>query len=312
MWPSASGGARPLPSQPVSCLQTGLRWDPAEHPGVHGYLVRDPGPAFPPTHTPWVTLDKLWNLSETADTPMRWPGLLGKGAAVPEAQQPGRPLWRWREGQGALGRRKLQILRLGGARSLSASPRAPQSSACWGRCCGHTGSAQKTPTSSEQLLTAPHWPDPISRVLPGLTAPRDPSTHPDSPGPRLVQGVPSSTPPRPCPEARLPLHAHLPLRVPSPPGWGQSRVPGAQLGSDPWRAPASISGRNKAFPPGLGAAPLCPCWPAPSQWSMIDGPLTSPVTWALDPSTTTSGLSRVWPPWDPGQSRPAEPFHRAT
>lgn len=89
VWPSASGGARPLPSQPVSCLQTGLRWDPAEHPGVHGYLVRDPGPAFPPTHTPWVTLDKLWNLSETADTPMRWPGLLGKGAAVPEAQQPG-------------------------------------------------------------------------------------------------------------------------------------------------------------------------------------------------------------------------------
>ena len=28
VWPSASGGARPLPSQPVSCLQTGLRWGP--------------------------------------------------------------------------------------------------------------------------------------------------------------------------------------------------------------------------------------------------------------------------------------------
>lgn len=69
---------------------------------------------------------------------------------------------------------------------------------------------------------------------------------------------------------------------------------------------------EQGLSPGLGAAPLCPRWPAPSQRSMIDGPLPSPVTWALDPSTTTSGLSRVWPPWDPGQSRPAEPFHRAT
>lgn len=44
----------------------------------------------------------------------------------------------------------------------------------------------------------------------------------------------------------------------------------------------------------------------------IDGPLASLLTLALDPSTTTSRLSQVWPPWDPGQNRPAEPFHSAT
>lgn len=137
------------------------------------------------------------------------------------------------------------------------SPRAPQSSACGGGCCGHTGSAQKTPTSSEQLLTAPHWPDPISRVLPGLTAPRDPSTHAGSPGPRPVQGVPSSTSPRPCPEARLPALTHLPLGVPSPPGWEKSSVSGTQLGSDPWRVPASTSGINKVFFPWGWVPCLC-------------------------------------------------------
>ena len=190
-------------------------------------------------------MDKLWNLSETADTPVRWPGLLGKGGGIPAAQQPGRPLWCWWEGQGALGRRKLQILWLGG-HVPCLLPQGPSVLCMLGALLRAHRSAQKTPTSSEQLLTASHWPDPVSSQasLPQETPPPTRAAQDLA----WCKSSPSSTPHRPCPEARLPLHAHLPLHVSSPPGWGQSHVSGAQLRSDPWRAPASISGRNKAPP----------------------------------------------------------------
>ena len=205
-----------------------------------------------------MPLDKLWNLSETADTPVRWPGLLGKGGGIPAAQQPGRPLWCWWEGQGALGRRKLQILWLGG-HVPCLLPQGPSVLCMLGALLRAHRSAQKTPTSSEQLLTASHWPDPVSSQasLPQETPPPT----------RAAQDLawckrsPSSTPHRPCPEARLPLHAHLPLHVSSPPGWGQSHVSGAQLRCDPWRAPASISGRNKA--PQAGCCTLMPVLACP-------------------------------------------------
>lgn len=53
---------------------------------------------------------------------------------------------------------------------------------------------------------------------------------------------------------------------------------------------------------------MCPRWPAPSQRSVTDGPLPSPVPREFWTPPPPPGLSRVWPPWDPGQSRPAEPF----
>lgn len=197
---------------------------------------------------------------------------------------------------------------VGGGTFLVCSPRAPQSSACWGRCCGHTEVLRKHPPalSSCSLHPTGQTPCPPRPHCPKrpLHPPRQPRT---SPGARGPQAVPLTAP------AQRPgsLYTHTcPCTSPARQAGGRAMCLAPSSGLTP-------GGPQRAFleetrPPQLGAAPSCPCWPAPSQRSTIDGPLTSPVTWALDPSTTTSGLSQVWPPRDPGQNKPAEPFHSAT
>lgn len=248
MWPPASGGARPLPSPSLSPVsQTGLRDPGLSTLRVHGYWSVTPV-RFPNTHTPGVTLDKLWNLSETADTPKEGckAGLQSEGLNL-VAQQPGD---HWREGRpGHSGNTEAQILCWEG-HGLSA-PQGPQSSACWGAAAGTQEVLRKHPPALSSCSLQPHG-QTSSHVSSSLTALRGPSTHPDSPT-SPGKGVPKCPSP-PCPEARLPLHAHLPLR-PQPTGPAELQ-PGAQL-VRPLEGPSKDFWRNKAFSPGQLHS-LCP------------------------------------------------------
>lgn len=172
---------------------------------------------------------------------MRWPGLLRKGGAVPAAQQPGRPLWRWREGQGTLGRRKLQILWLGGARSLSAPPGPLSPLHVGGAAAGTQEVLRKHPPALSSCSLHPTG-QTSSHVSSQVSLPRE-APPPTRTARDLAWCKGSQTVPLPAPAQRPgSLYTHTcPCASPAH---------RAQLRSDPWRAPASISGRNKVFPPG--------------------------------------------------------------
>ena len=200
-------------------------------------------------------MDKLWNLSETADSPMRWPGLLRKGGFVPTAQQPGRPLWRWQEGQGSLGRWKLQILWLGGARSLSAPPGPLSPMHVEGAAAGTQEVLRKHPPALSSCSLHPTGPSHVSSQVslpqeaPPLTrAARD-----------LAWCKGSQAVPLPNPAQRPDsLHTHTcPWASPARQVGRRVVCLAPSLGLTPGGSQRALLEQTKPFPLGLSAAPLC-------------------------------------------------------
>ena len=203
-----------------------------------------PGPAFP-THTlsglgqAVEYLGDGWYPHEAGRSPLERRGCPHGARDGPQergAQQPGH----WENGSCSSSGWEGQVPPL--------LPQGPPVLCMLGGCWGHTRGTQKTPASSEHLLTACHCPDPISCLLPGLAARKGPSTHcQHQADPR---GVPRAGP-FPAPTQRtgsIPAHACprvSPAPTPTPRTVKAEPCVQHPARAGPWRAPVSLSRINE-------------------------------------------------------------------